>query len=161
MSHKIKEAAYFITSNNPGIMAFLETKIKSKNLHKIIISVWRQADFLSNNNVVFEGRILVLWDKNWFEVKLIKDSDQLLSCWCRCISTNEDYILSIVYARNLASQREDLQSNLKSLFNSFSCTWLVMGDFNCIRFANEKLGGNLMTPKVLNSFNSCLSCCKP
>lgn len=31
-----------------------------------------------------------------------------------------------------------------------------MGDFNCVRFSNEKLGGNPITPKVFNTFIICV-----
>lgn len=69
MPHKAKEAADFILINKPSIMAFLETKIKSRNLSKMVSRVWIQVYFLTNNNEAFEGRILVLWDGDQFEIK--------------------------------------------------------------------------------------------
>lgn len=57
MPHKIKEVSYFISSNKPGIMVLLETKIKETNFLKII-KEWRNADFLTNNYNSSEGMIL-------------------------------------------------------------------------------------------------------
>lgn len=70
-SPQIKEAADFVAINKPEIMVFLEAKIKNKNVYKIGRRVWRHADFITNNSTVSEGRILVLWNKDYCDLKIV------------------------------------------------------------------------------------------
>lgn len=65
--------------------------------------------------------------------------------------------LLIIYARNIATQREVLWKNLKAIFDGFSSPWLGAGDYNCVCYADEKLGGNLVTHQSLKAFNKCVS----
>lgn len=134
---KIKDVAYIVFSNKPGFMAFFETKVKDKNVYKIARRVWRQADFITNNNAS-KGRILVLWIRACCDLMLVNSSDQQLTYWCHCKNSNEDFILTFIYARNTSTKRDRLWKQLKSISNGFSGLWIVVGDFDCVHYANEK-----------------------
>lgn len=50
--------------------------------------------------------------------------------------------------------RQALWSTLRHL--TFSFRWIVLGDFNAIRFPREKVGGTSLWPPHMNEFNQCL-----
>jgi len=64
-------------------------------------------------------------------------------------------IMTVVYALNLAFDRVILWKELIKESNTYNIPWCVMGDFNRVRFINEKQGGrslNLENVQELNKF---------
>ncbi|KAL0911502.1 hypothetical protein M5K25_019650 [Dendrobium thyrsiflorum] len=57
-------------------------------------------------------------------------------------------------AIKLKNARTHLWDQLRSCVPSQNTPWIVMGDFNCCRFASEKIGGNALTQSSLGELNS-------
>lgn len=93
-------------------------------------------------------------------IQRVDHSDHLLIVQCRCLSSGKDFLVTFVYARNTASLREHLWKHLRIFASTFKGPWLLAEDFNCIRFADEKLGGNPIPSSHLHSFNKCLGMCR-
>lgn len=62
--------------------------------------------------------------------------------------------------RNSIVVREQLWNRFKIFASSFEGPWIVVGDFNCVKIFDEKLGGIPPQPSNLASFNKCLSLCR-
>ncbi|XP_077228403.1 uncharacterized protein LOC143861362 [Tasmannia lanceolata] len=64
-----------------------------------------------------------------------------------------------VYAHNYHIPRRSLWSNLEEIASRISRPWLVAGDFNVVRFQNERLGGSLGSISEMEELNSCIANC--
>ena len=67
---------------------------------------------------------------------------------------------TIVYGANTQRERTSLWSDLRRLAPSTTTLpWLVMGDFNTVRFTDEKIGVKLLSINQLKEFNDCVDSC--
>ena len=67
---------------------------------------------------------------------------------------------TVVYGSNFQQEKTSLWNDLRRLARSnASMPWIVMGDFNTVRFTDEKLGGKLLSINQLKEFNDCLDYC--
>ena len=61
---------------------------------------------------------------------------------------------------NIQSQRIPMWTDLQGIASAHTnLPWLVMGDFNTVRFTDEKLGGKPITFNKLKEFNDCIDFC--
>ncbi|KAJ8419313.1 hypothetical protein Cgig2_029594 [Carnegiea gigantea] len=56
--------------------------------------------------------------------------------------TNKSFYLSMICGMNHELQREQLWLDLNDISHSMEDAWCLMGDFNTIRFKEDKIGGN-------------------
>jgi len=69
-------------------------------------------------------------------------------------------VLSDVYGKNWISLMEQLWQELSSIYqNHGHKPWAVIGDFNTVRFLDEKKGGNKLTYAKVESINKCIDDC--
>ena len=66
-------------------------------------------------------------------------------------------VLSNVYGENWISLREQLWQERRSIYqNHGHKPWAVIGDFNTVRFLDEKKVGNKLTYAKVESINKCI-----
>lgn len=99
-------------------------------------------------------RIWLMWDQDHFSIDPIPQTDQVLVSNCRCIESGKQWYLGIVYARNFEQERTVLWNCLEETINTLQGAWLLAGDFNCIRYQNEKKRGNIVHANKLTQFNN-------
>ena len=87
----------------------------------------------------------MVWDDNWYEVKVITSSAQLLHCQVNERSKNYQFIVTIVYGLNTVEQRKSLWQEMKILSQSVTQPWLIAGDFNAILSTKDRLNGGPVT----------------
>ena len=97
-----------------------------------------------------------MWDPSVLDVLLLASSAQVIHVLVVDIQNQTNLMVSFVYGLNDYIPRRDLWASL----NSFSSTigtapWLVLGDFNIVHFAEEKLGGDTSSPNYIDEFNTC------
>ena len=83
--------------------------------------------------------------------------DQALLCHITALKDNYSLWCSAVYASNNYIDRRILWRHL--LWSAPLVDhnpWLVIGNFNTIRFVNEKLGGNMLNDIGMDDFHECL-----
>lgn len=68
-------------------------------------------------------------------------------------------LISICYGRNEVKYKEPLWDSLNYISNGINLPWIVLGDFNAIRWESEKMGGTKLCPKAMESFNNCIDYC--
>ncbi|MQM17125.1 hypothetical protein Taro_050093 [Colocasia esculenta] len=75
---------------------------------------------------------------------------------CTDISSGKMIHLSAIFGSNLAYERQTLWRDILLLSISITLPWLIVGDFNSVRYPQEKIGGRVLTPSVLHDFNTCI-----
>ncbi|MQM23789.1 hypothetical protein Taro_056859 [Colocasia esculenta] len=75
---------------------------------------------------------------------------------CTDISSGRRFHLSVVYGSNLSYERQSLWRDIILLSATITLPWLIIGDFNSVRYPQEKIGGRALTPSVLRDFNTCI-----
>lgn len=62
--------------------------------------------------------------------------------------------MATIYVSNFKKDRQRLWLNLANCIEKNKGSWLLGGDFNCIRFQDEKMGNKLILASKLLSFNT-------
>lgn len=97
--------------------------------------------------------IWFLYKEEELKVSVCQKSSQMITCVVKH-KIMEEFLVSAVYAKDSATGRQELWQQINSL--NTNRLWLLMGDFNCIRFVHEKLGGDLPEIDAIEDFNRCL-----
>ncbi|XP_049352711.1 uncharacterized protein LOC125817207 [Solanum verrucosum] len=94
-----------------------------------------QGSYVNINN-----KIWLFWT-NDFNVNIIKDSKQHITCHINHVASGIAYHASFVYAKCRTTLRKLLWEDLSSLSNTIQGSWSILGDFNVIAEVEEKTGG--------------------
>jgi len=155
---KQRAAKLFLKNNQLSIMGFIEHKVKEPNIRKIIRSICPHWHFAHNSSHAPIGRILVCWDPNILNVKILHTTSQLIHCEVSSILDGLEFFITFVYGASEHTGRVDLWRDLGTLKNS-GC-WMIMGDFNAIRNPREKFGGTHHWPPHMDDLNKCMFSCE-
>ncbi|XP_042980247.1 uncharacterized protein LOC122310438 [Carya illinoinensis] len=74
------------------------------------------------------------------------------------IEPRGNLLINFVYAKCSQAEHRDLWDHLKGLSNTTEA-WVVMGDFNIIRYDMERVGGRPRPPSAMEEFNECINGC--
>lgn len=69
---------------------------------------------------------------------MLQKSEQMITCLCKMQNSNLEFLCSSVYGQNSQIVINNLWNELDQ-FRGVNVPWLVAGDFNCIRYAHEKI----------------------
>ncbi|KAL0913157.1 hypothetical protein M5K25_016596 [Dendrobium thyrsiflorum] len=110
-------------------------------------------DSCHNFNTSPSGRIWIKW--NAAKIKFIPSfTSQQMIMGQVFFGNQPPFTISVIYASNDLSGRSILWDHIRSSAPDHHSPWIIMGDFNCCRFATEKLGGNTLTHSRLGELNS-------
>ncbi|KAK9733272.1 hypothetical protein RND81_04G056300 [Saponaria officinalis] len=155
---KHSEVAGFLALNKVDFCGLLKTRVKSGKAESILRRSFATYSSFCNYNSHHNGRIWLLWHSATTHVTILEEHPQVVHCLLKHHATNREFHISVVYGSNNATERQELWTNLTS-FAATVGPWLVLGDFNVIRYEHEKLS---LTPPVLSDivdFNDCLLSC--
>jgi len=144
-----------IQEAKPDIVCLVEHKVKSKNLTRFKNAIWTNA-WAANDMVVDSGRILVLWNEEVVDLKVTFESPQMLHFKGLWRQEGTDFELTAIYGENGHIDRRKMWEDLKMVEPHNLKPWIVGGDFNCIRWPNEKCGGSGMNEIAAKEFNECI-----
>ncbi|XP_077226384.1 uncharacterized protein LOC143862957 [Tasmannia lanceolata] len=113
----------------------------------------------TNYNSFDRGRIWIIWNPNLVQVRILQEANQFMHCEVRFLQTNITLLVTSVYALNRGTERRVLWNHLSLIARSVSLPWIIMGDFNIIRFASEFLGGTGPSARDMEDFNSWIDEC--
>lgn len=88
------------------------------------------------------------------DVRLISKNEQVIITQCTFISSGVTWYLATLYASNRESERRMLRKSLANCVETNQGAWIISGDFNCVRFQDEKIGGNPVPACKLIPFNN-------
>ncbi|KAL9243905.1 hypothetical protein vseg_017742 [Gypsophila vaccaria] len=140
-SRKQNDINFFLQNKDVGLFGLLETRIKNKALlrDRCNFKTWSIS---TNNGFHNGGRIWIIWKPLAYRVHFIEYNAQYIHMKVDSLVKNQAFFLTMVYAFNGAQERIPLWDNLRRLASSVSGPWAIMGDFNCVLSASERVGGN-------------------
>ena len=155
-THKQDEVKALVSIHHLSLLGLLETKVKSPTHMQLARSLLPGWKFLFNYSSHRLGRIWVAWDPAILSISLLLSSTQLIHVSIKVLETNQEFLASYVYGLNEDAGREALWHSIKTVASSDQeIPWVVLGDFNIVRFINEKLGGSISWSPAMDSFNDC------
>ncbi|KAF7152135.1 hypothetical protein RHSIM_Rhsim01G0069200 [Rhododendron simsii] len=99
--------------------------------------------------------IIVAWDKQGPLVSLLSTSDQMMLL--SVTMEMKTFVISIVYGYNQAGNRKKLWDDLRTSYGLVGLQpWILMGDFNVVRWQNERSDHGYFDATSAGDFNTCL-----
>lgn len=135
---KYIEFKKFVQSNSLDCFALVETKLSIDRMVSMCSQLWPNWKFLSNATND-RARIVVVWNPFLVDFKLSLSLPQIVHG--ELYFRDRVVAISFIYGFNSSNQREGLWSSICSLSLGLTDTpWALLGDFNAIRFNNERRG---------------------
>lgn len=153
-----KEIRSLIAQHQFSMIGLVETKVKASNMAFIRKAVcpaeWSDfANPLHNDTT----RIWVFWSLT-IKVSIIDSSEQHIHC--KILFNSSTLFVTFCYGFNSALERIPLWNSLVHCATiSNSHPWILLGDFNVIRWDSEKKGGPKPNLYTMKDFNDCIDSC--
>ncbi|KAJ9536666.1 hypothetical protein OSB04_un000139 [Centaurea solstitialis] len=155
---KQQEVRSFVRNNNVSICAVLESHVRQEALGNVCSTTFGRWDWISNQAACESGtRIILAWDALVVDVMAIEYHRQFIHCEVRIKGSTNVFFVSFVYGDNHGRQRMHLWSGLRK-FKAImgNKAWVVLGDFNCMLFPHDALGGISRRNGDMDDFATCL-----
>lgn len=121
-----------------GMVGLLEIRVKAAKLGAVYLSMFKGWCFTTNLRWNKGGRIMLASDPKVFSMNKMEGNGQFIHCQVTLLEQKQDFMLTIVYAHNKKEERRGLWKGLMA-FNTTD-PWLIMGDFNDILNAKDRIG---------------------
>ncbi|KAJ9541973.1 hypothetical protein OSB04_028479 [Centaurea solstitialis] len=155
---KQQEVRSFIRNNNVSVIAILESHVKGDALDGVCRSVFGRWGWVANHAYSEYGtRIILAWDVSVVDVMPLEFHRQFVHCEVKVRSTSISVFGSFIYGDNRGCNRRLLWSCVRK-FKAImgDKPWFVAGDFNCLLFPHDALGGASRRNRDMDDFASCL-----
>lgn len=139
---KQSELQKFIIQKDVSFMGIVETKVRDENINSVCNYVAKDWSFETNFGTATSGRILIMWNSDVLDVRVLCRTDQIIHCevWDRI--NGWKCVISVVYALNNPEGRKGLWDSVSHLSQD-DTPWMLMGDFNAIRSPTENWGDQI------------------
>lgn len=136
---KQKEISKMVVRLKLSIICLVETRVQQENSKKIVDSMLPGWNFFHNYSKHLLGKVWICWDPSIASLSLVDVHAQVLTCMVQ--HGNKRWFLSAVYGANQRPNRRSLWLRLNAIRSNLgSVPWILAGDFNAIRFHQEKWG---------------------
>ncbi|KAF7129874.1 hypothetical protein RHSIM_Rhsim10G0146400 [Rhododendron simsii] len=135
----------------------VESKVRKENMStSMLCCLPSRWEFIHNGDVGPVARIIVAWRKQGSVIREIFKSDQVILIFVEIDMTT--FLFSVIYGFNQATSRRQLWVDLRSCHGIVgSQPWILVGDFNSVRWQNEKSNPSHFDASAAAEFNSCLN----
>lgn len=133
---KQSEVSRFIFQQKVSFIGIFENKIREENVDSVCNYVAKDWQFDSNLSVAVGGRILILWNEEDLEVRVLLRTVHLMHCEIRSRAADWSCLVSVGYAAKSSEGRRSLRDSMWVIAQD-TTTWLMVEDFNAVRFPNE------------------------
>ncbi|XP_026438068.1 uncharacterized protein LOC113336633 [Papaver somniferum] len=130
----------------PDIICLQETHVKGWKRHQVK-QLWGANNFnyVALDSIGRSGGIIIIWNTNTINV-----IDFLLGAFSisvRCNYINDDFVwmLTSVYGPVHDFEKDQFWDELRDMRTIWDDPWVLSGDFNCTRFANERSEPQVIT----------------
>jgi len=158
--NKQEDVKIFLYDKKIRLVGLLETKTKEQNVQRVTNMLFPNWQWVHNFLLNSKGRIWLAWRPNSYQTHLIGMLDQLIHCKVTQLSTNKNFYLNMIYGLNHELQQEQLWVDLKDIAKSMDAAWCLTGDFNTLRFKEDRIRGNEVQDHELREFISLLEPCE-
>ncbi|XP_031287107.1 uncharacterized protein LOC116145808 [Pistacia vera] len=149
----------WISDSSLGLISLLETKVEQSHLQSMVSFVCPLWQFLSNMIDSIACRVLVCWDSSLYSVHSLHCSLQEITCRVTHVSEGFSFWITFVNGSNDPRNRCNLWDFLRdqsAVFGSKGLPWLVLGDFNAILGASDRVGGDPAWYGYMDDFGQCI-----
>ncbi|KAL0305149.1 UNVERIFIED_CONTAM: hypothetical protein Scaly_2995500 [Sesamum calycinum] len=133
----------------------LETKLAATAIPRIINRLfpgWCQAN---NFDAIAGGRILIIWNPTVIDLYSEDISPQVIHCRVTNKSSQLSFYISFTYGLYTVVNRRSMWEKLLELGRPLNMSWIILGDFNCVKSPAEKQLGVPTTWYELKDFADC------
>ena len=153
LNNKVQCVSDFLSTNNISLVGLLETRVKKDVAKKISSEINSSFCWIDNYVNHPGGRIWVGWNHFVWDLKILSQSAQHITCFMTHKLLGTDFTISFVYGSNSAIERRDLWSDLLSISARVkNSAWILSGDFNICKDVSEKHGGNVCWTSEMGEF---------
>lgn len=151
---KQREVVSLVRMNKISLFGLIEHKIKEVNCPRIINSMFHSWSFAHNFANAPSGRLCIVWDPNVLTLSVLNQSSQAIHCLVQTLSMDIKFYATFVYGSNLLIERRELWHDL----TNWRCLdpWVILGDFNALRYQREKIGCDHHWPPHMEELNQCI-----
>ncbi|KAK9689887.1 hypothetical protein RND81_09G088300 [Saponaria officinalis] len=147
---KQHEVVDFFRCNNLDILGINETRVQVNNFDAIRKRKLHVFQVIHNYAFHPNGRYWVFWSRSSLQVQVVAIGNQWIHLQIEEVG-RPSYQITFVYDLNDGLGRESLWSFL-SLVSS-SLPWVVLGDFNCVRYHSERISVAPPDLRAMKAFN--------
>ncbi|KAK9740364.1 hypothetical protein RND81_03G029600 [Saponaria officinalis] len=132
---KQHEVVSFFKQNKLDIMGFNESRIKHGNFRSVSRRRFSAFQILHNYSDHSNGRLWAIWRRGDIQVQLLSSGSQWLHL--HVVEDACSFLVTFVCGLNDVAGEMVLWDFLKTV--STQLPWVVLGDFNCVRSASERI----------------------
>ena len=154
--YKQKEIRLLLHQNKTSLAGLIETRVKEINSNAILKAITPGWKIIHNYKDAANGRIWLVWDDSWYDIKLVKSTAQMVHCQVNERSKGYQFNVTVVYGYNTAEMRRSLWNEMKMLTHSVSEPWIIIGDFNVVLSPKDRLDGVPVTLNEIKDFEECV-----
>ncbi|CAI9112988.1 OLC1v1013504C1 [Oldenlandia corymbosa var. corymbosa] len=119
----------------------LETKLDKEKVEELMKRKWRQYDYVEKSEGGNKGRILLIWRRDEYIIRVAQITQQYIHCYVKEVGGAKAFNLTVVYNEYTAQRIANVWAELRQLSTNVCEEWIVMGDYNCILQKEDKIGG--------------------
>ncbi|KAK4438694.1 hypothetical protein Salat_0203900 [Sesamum alatum] len=138
--------------NNLCLLGILETKLAASAIPRILHRSFPGWCQVNNFEMITGGHILVIWYPTIIDLQPKDISQQVIHCRVTRKSSQLSFSISFTYGLYSVVNRRSMWEKLSELGQNLNMHWLILGDFNCVRSPEEKLG---VTPTWMPPSTGC------
>ncbi|XP_021844124.1 uncharacterized protein [Spinacia oleracea] len=153
---KVVEIKKFLANNNISVVALLETKVQEKNSSKIQKKIGNGWQWIMNYEHSPRGRIWIGWKHALVSVQLLHKTEFCIHCTVATKNGLFSANFIAVYGLHSVDTRRPMWREISNFSSTVVCPWLVMGDFNAVLLAADRVNGNAVTEGETKDFDSCM-----
>lgn len=120
----IRNFRALLDQHRPLLVALLETKLQS---HQGLIDDFPFNQMIEIPKIGNSGGLVVLWDNNMLELDEIATTKQEIHAMIKVSVSNDQCLVSSIYASNFRSTHTILQENIHTTKNNYNSKWLIGG----------------------------------
>lgn len=143
---------------NPIILVLVETRCSGVVAQKAIKRMGFQRRLMVEAQGM-SGGIWLLWNHPELRVSQLMANKQFLHCQLSGIGARP-WLFTAVYASPRASERKVLWDELSALSATINDPWMLAGDFNDIKMAEEQCGGDVIDERRCKRFRDNIEACR-
>ena len=118
--YKQKEIRLLLQQNKTSLAGLIEKRVKETNSKATLKAIAPGWKIIHNYKEAANGRIWIIWDESWYDIKVIKSSAQMMHCQINERSKGYQFNLTVVYGFNIFEMRKTLWNDSKMLAHNVS-----------------------------------------
>ncbi|GJU90435.1 RNA-directed DNA polymerase, eukaryota, partial [Tanacetum coccineum] len=159
LGHKTKKEWVKELNNKHGVnfLALQETKMDCIS-HLDVKFMWGNSNyqFVASDSVGNSGGILCVWEESIFKKENVSMSDNFIAIYGTWLPTNTRILIVAIYAPQPTVLKRILWEYISGLINRWNGETIVLGDFNEVRFEEERFG-SIFNQSCARDFNLFIS----